>query len=195
MEKEKDESRLSEFMKHAYAHGRVKDVEEAFKEYPVEEEWHQGKAEAITIEQIVRKNENRIKQDLSEIKGIKFIDFIDMFPLSEEHREFLDKEAQKISKQIDETEKGRFYLLNKPFKTYWGELKFLKIRFYDETKLNWEAAADFAVEDWNYLKNRCLKDNRFTYIEREKWEAVEFKTSNSLVYFLNPLVTEVYNIK
>lgn len=33
-------------------------------------------AKAITIEQIVKKNENRIKQDLSEIKGIKFIDFI-----------------------------------------------------------------------------------------------------------------------
>lgn len=27
--------------------GRIKDVKEAFKEYPVEEEWHKGKVENI----------------------------------------------------------------------------------------------------------------------------------------------------
>lgn len=40
----KDEG-LSEFIKTAYKYNRVKDVEEAFLEFPVEEEWHKGKSE------------------------------------------------------------------------------------------------------------------------------------------------------
>ena len=36
---------LSEFLKIAYKYGKVKNLEEAFKEYPVEEEWHKGKIE------------------------------------------------------------------------------------------------------------------------------------------------------
>ena len=36
---------LSDFLKTAYKYGKVKDVKEAFEEYPVEEEWHKGNAE------------------------------------------------------------------------------------------------------------------------------------------------------
>lgn len=36
---------LSDFLKTAYKHGKVKDLKEAFKEFPVEEEWHKGKIE------------------------------------------------------------------------------------------------------------------------------------------------------
>ncbi len=36
---------LSHFLKTAYEHGRVKDLKDAFEEYPVEEEWHKGKIE------------------------------------------------------------------------------------------------------------------------------------------------------
>ena len=38
---------LSDFLKTAYKYGRVKDLEEAFKEFPVEEEWHEGKIENV----------------------------------------------------------------------------------------------------------------------------------------------------
>lgn len=41
---------LSEFLKLAYKYDRVKDLEEAFKEFPVEEEWHKGKVENILME-------------------------------------------------------------------------------------------------------------------------------------------------
>lgn len=51
------------------------------------------------------------------------------------------------------------------------------------------------IEDWKILKSNVLKDKRFTFIHREKWDAIEFKTENSLVYFLNPLVTKIYDIK
>jgi len=36
---------LSDFLKIAYKYNRVKDLKEAFEEYPVEEEWHKGKIE------------------------------------------------------------------------------------------------------------------------------------------------------
>lgn len=36
---------------------------------------------------------------------------------------------------------------------------------------------------------------RLNFISRPNWNAVEFKTENSLIYFLNPLVTTVYGIK
>ena len=39
--------KLSKFLKVAYDNGRVLDVKEAFKEFPVQEEWHKGKVEYI----------------------------------------------------------------------------------------------------------------------------------------------------
>ena len=39
---------MSDFLKIAIKSGRVKDVKEAFMDYPVEEEWHKGKIENIS---------------------------------------------------------------------------------------------------------------------------------------------------
>lgn len=147
------------------------------------------------LEDIIKKNQSRIEEDIKQIEGIQQIDFIDIFPESEEHRKMLDKEVSKISKLIDSTEKGNFYLLNNPIETKYGLLKFLKIRFFDESRLKYEAAPDFAVKDWNKLRQQVEIDKRFSFISRPNWDAIEFKTENSLVYFLNPLVTSVYGIE
>ncbi|MCI8587675.1 MAG: hypothetical protein HFJ49_03580 [Clostridia bacterium] len=144
------------------------------------------------LQEIINKNLSRIEKDLLEIKGLQNIDFIDIFPTSEEHRVELDKEASKISKLLKKTERGNIYLLNQPVKTNYGELKYLKIRYFDETRLNWEAAADFVVKDRNVLMNKVGKDKRYSYIKRPEWDAIEFKTENTLIYFLNPLASEVY---
>ena len=42
---------LSDFIKFAYEHNKVKDVEEAFEKYPVNEEEHCGKIENILNEE------------------------------------------------------------------------------------------------------------------------------------------------
>lgn len=42
--------KYSEFMEFAYKTGRVRDVNEAFEEFPVEEEWHKGKIENVLKE-------------------------------------------------------------------------------------------------------------------------------------------------
>ncbi len=41
---------LSDFLKIAYKYNRVKDLQEAFDEFPVEEEWHKGKIENVLKE-------------------------------------------------------------------------------------------------------------------------------------------------
>ena len=44
--------KISDFLMYAYEHNKVKDVSEAFEDFPVEEEWHKGK-----IENIIREDE------------------------------------------------------------------------------------------------------------------------------------------
>lgn len=63
---------LSEFLKTAYKYGRVKDLEEAFKEFPVEEEWHKGK-----VENVLR--EDSEKYDYYDIGDIVFVS-VYMYP-------------------------------------------------------------------------------------------------------------------
>lgn len=144
------------------------------------------------LQEIINKNLNRIEKDLLEIEGIERIDFIDIFPKSEEHRIKLDDEVSKISKILRKTERGNIYLLNQPIKTNYGELKYLKIRYFDKTRLNWEAAADFVVKDRTILKDKVGRDKRYSYIKRTEWDAIEFRTENTLIYFLDPLASEVY---
>ena len=144
------------------------------------------------VESIINNNLARIENDLQEIGDIQKIDFIDIFPISEEHKNSLDKEALKIGKLIKETERGNVYLLNNPMLTKYGELSLFKVRFYDDTRLNWEAAADFVVKDRTLLENKVDKDSRFKYLVRPDWDAIEFKTKDTLIYFLNPLASEIY---
>lgn len=57
---------MSDFLKIAYEHGRVKELEEAFEEFPVEEEWHKGKIENVL-------NENSESYSVYEIGDIVFV--------------------------------------------------------------------------------------------------------------------------
>ena len=144
------------------------------------------------LKEIVNKNLNRIEKDLLEINDLQRIDFLDIFPKSEEHRNLLDEEISKIAMLLEKTERGNVYALNNPIETKYGKLVYIKIRIFDETRLNWEAAADFVIKERNILMEKVGKDTRFSYIKREEWDAIEFKTDNTLVYFLNPLASEVY---
>ena len=57
---------LSDFLKIAYKYGRVKELEEAFEDFPVEEEWHKGKVENVL-------NENSEVYSIYEIGDIVFV--------------------------------------------------------------------------------------------------------------------------
>lgn len=58
---------LSDFLKIAYKYNRVKDLEEAFDEFPVEEEWHKGK-----IENVLKENSEEYNA-IYEIGDIVFV--------------------------------------------------------------------------------------------------------------------------
>lgn len=64
---------LSDFLKFALNSGRVKDVEEAFKEYPPEEEWHKGKIENVLKEESEEYNLYKVG-DIVFVKKYKYID-------------------------------------------------------------------------------------------------------------------------
>lgn len=50
------EDNKSEFIKNAYRHNKVRDLKEAFEEYPVEEEWHEGKVENVVMDSTEKYN-------------------------------------------------------------------------------------------------------------------------------------------
>ncbi len=146
------------------------------------------------LNEIIEKNLNRIQKDISNnIDGLQRIDFIDIFPTSKNHKIELDSELSSRAKLLKKTERGNVYKLNNSIKTKFGELKYVKIRIFDESRLNWEAAADFVVKDRDILLDKVGKDKRFSYIKRPEWDAVEFKTDDTLVYFLEPTASEVYD--
>lgn len=78
--------------------------------------------------EIINKNLNRIEKDLLEIKDLQTIDFLDIFPKSEEHREILDEEISKIAMLSEKTERGNVYALNNPVETKYVKLTYIKIR-------------------------------------------------------------------
>ena len=64
---------LSDFLKFAINSGRIKDVEEAFKEFPPEEEWHKGKIENVLRED----NEEYSLYKIGDIVFVKKFKYID----------------------------------------------------------------------------------------------------------------------
>lgn len=65
---------LSDFLKTAYKYNKVKDLNEAFEEYPVEDEWHKGKIENIVREDGERYN---IGYDIGDIVFVKEYTYYD----------------------------------------------------------------------------------------------------------------------
>ena len=56
----------SDFLKFAMEHDRIRDITEAFEEFPTEEEWHHGKIENVL-------NEEQEQYSLYKIGDIVFV--------------------------------------------------------------------------------------------------------------------------
>lgn len=145
------------------------------------------------INEIVKSVCDKIKSDIEKLEGIECIDFIDLFPISQKHKDSLDKEATKIANCIKETSRGNFYVLKNPIQTIFGEIKIFKVRVFDESKLNYEGAPDFKIYDYSTFKNKYLQDEHFSYIER--LDGLEYKTDNCLAYFFEQPTSEYYGVK
>lgn len=65
---------LSEFLKIAYEHDKVRNLKEAFEEYPVDEEWHKGKIENIVKEKDTSYDEEYAIGDIVFVKEYLYSD-------------------------------------------------------------------------------------------------------------------------
>ena len=90
------------------------------------------------------------------------MDYVDIFPRSEEDRVPLNSEANKLGNIIEKNERGTTYRLNKPISTELGNIELLKIRKFDETRLSWLGAGDFIVNDFNKFLRICAFHALFT---------------------------------
>lgn len=65
---------LSDFLKEAYKAGKVRNIEEAFQEFPVEEEWHKGKIENVINEEQIEYSDNYAIGDIVFVKEYLYPD-------------------------------------------------------------------------------------------------------------------------
>ena len=65
---------LSDFLKIAYEYNKVRDLKEAFEEYPVEDEWHKGKIENVIKEAKENYNENYDVGDIVFVREYSYSD-------------------------------------------------------------------------------------------------------------------------
>lgn len=65
---------ISDFLKFAYKYGKVKELKDAFEEYPVEEEWHKGKLENVLNEDTKKYNLNYDIGDIVFVKEYSYSD-------------------------------------------------------------------------------------------------------------------------
>lgn len=65
---------LSDFLKIAYEYNKVRDLKEAFEEYPVEDEWHKGKIENFIKEAKENYNENYDVGDIVFVREYSYSD-------------------------------------------------------------------------------------------------------------------------
>lgn len=146
------------------------------------------------------------KQDLEKIvnyivnQGLKaisdntnetdlLIDYMGIF--AEDDTEFLEikRLLNTLGKLGDKTatKSGSTFLLDVPFETPAGPLKVLKIRKPDSTRSQ-RGAPDFRVKNYPEFKEKYFlteKNSNFSLMIREKYEMLELKGVDVLVYFPN----------
>ena len=66
---------------------------------------------------------------------------------------------------------------------------------FDETRLDWDAAPDFLVNDYDKFFEEYKIDKRFQIIKNKTYKGLEFKIKKSVIYFLDELTTDFYNIE
>ena len=147
------------------------------------------------IETIIHKIADLCKNDIKSFPEIKCMDYVDIFPRSEEDRVLLNDEAIKIGNIIEKNERGTTYRLNKPISTELGNIELLKIRKFDETRLPWLGAGDFIVNDFDKFKNKYQNAKNCKYVEAPTYNAIEIKTDNTLAYVMDIPTSEYYKTK
>lgn len=112
------EKNMSEFLKIAYKRGKVREVQEAFEEYPVENEWHKGEEDFFVREDTTEYNAYSIG-DIVFVKNFMYENGQNgqnhLFVIVDENNLVVPIEyfGMLISSQLDKLKYGSNKLLNK----------------------------------------------------------------------------------
>ncbi len=112
------ENNLSEFLKMAYKRGKVKELQEAFEEYPVQNEWHKGEEDFFISEDTTEYNHYSIG-DIVFVKNFIYENGQKgqnhLFVIVDENNLVvpIDYFGMLISSQLDKLKYGSNKLINK----------------------------------------------------------------------------------
>ena len=142
------------------------------------------------IEGIIKKELKKYEENINDIKENKTIDCVTIFSGSNEDYSILNKELVG-NRLIDKMTSGNLYLLNKPLKTKYGYLSFVKIRKHDNTYNNYRISVDFLVDDYKTFKNNL---NNPIVKKYETFELIQFKNDKSIINIINLSAKDDYKI-
>lgn len=140
------------------------------------------------IQEIIDENLEKYKNDIDNIKENKIIDCITIFSSSEEDYNILNEELSN-NKLIDEMTSGNLYYLNKPIKTIYGDLYFIKIRKHDNNYSNYKISVDFTVENYDEFKSKLINPIIKKY---DTFELIQFKNEISIINIISLSAREDY---
>ena len=136
------------------------------------------------VSYIVAQGLSAIKKYLPDEEFV--LDYLDIFPKSEEELGHLSGVAETIGQEINKElalKKGRTFLLSEPIRFSSGDLHLIKIRKYDPTRPQ-RGAPDFVIKNYIDFKNRYIRSSGdFTLmLRKENYEMIELKGIDVLVY-------------
>lgn len=122
------------------------------------------------------------------------LDYVDIFPKSEEEHKELLEQLKSLGKPIWSGSTGKTYLLDEPIETDKGLLKLLRVRIFDNSKLAFRGHPDYAVkkEEYDDFKDYLLKQENVNLMKRPEYEMVEIwdEDFDVAVYFPSIPLTE-----
>jgi hypothetical protein len=142
------------------------------------------------IQYIVKQGLETIKANTEKVESS--IDYVSIFAKDKDEFDALDAVARSMGEETDkETAKtGHTYVLSSPMQTPAGVLKLTKIRFPDPTRPQ-RGAPDFKIQNYNEFKNKYIrKSGNFTLMLKEKYEMIEIKGVDVLVYIPDKPLSE-----
>lgn len=142
------------------------------------------------IEQLIKDNLEKYKENIDNIKENKTIDCITIFSKSEEDYLNLNKELSN-NKIIDEMSSGNLYYLNEPIETQYGNLEFIKVRKHDDNYNDYRISVDFIVDDYSRFKSKLEKPIVKKY---DTFELIQLKNNNSIINIISLSAKEDYKV-
>ena len=122
------------------------------------------------------------------------LDYVAIFSQDEEEQKQLLEIAHKLGSVVEETKTGLTFLLSQPYKTKKGNLRLVKIRYWDKNK-PFRGAPDFRVNDYTSFKEKYGRLPNMNLIDRKEYEMLELSDKNSdiLVYFPSEPLTVAFS--